>query len=1101
MVAHVVVVVLAVGYVYALPSDDNALPVQTAHPTLSPVPDRVTVGPVKLDSVDSALPPPVLPKNSSANNLLSTSSVSSTVVTSENAPTLHDLNPQVLAENSRRSEDGSNLSVRDGLAPPHDLSLPITLPKVPELMQLTKKSCTVPGLCEPIRPTNIYCFDTNLNYRQSSLTLSGLASLAQVESALKEWSTLKMVPSCWKVIQPVLCGIYFPSCTNNTVHLVPTDLCKVVKSSCRNVISQLNPHWEKILDCDSFRYSDCKKDEKSERLRFNTSSLCPSPLVPTQDNEYFFGDYEECGMSCISPLLTLDQHDRIRTLIAVAGTISLVCTLFAVTTFLIDWNAANKYPAVAIFYINLCCFFSTVGWMAQLGGKEDIVCRKEGLLRRQEPGSGDNLACVFVYILIYYFSIGAGVWLVILTYTWSVFFTHNTKVKDMIEPWTAYFHLSAWSLPAVLTIVILGINQVEASSLYGVCFIGFETISTRIVFLITPFSLFIMASGYFSVRCLKFLSGVYLTPDFLSSKESAKVQSTLLRIGVFLVLTVVVFLGSLLCQVYEMLHRPGWTNSLKNLVICNLKQQLIGGSISGCSLEDKPNPAILQLHLLCIFGGSILSSSWVFTKESLSCWRIFLSQLLFKKSQRPVKLKKHQMIAQAFSKRREIQDHGRLSLTLQSAHPDPVGIHVELGDESSGEVSSTWAAALPYLVQRRGAICGVEQLGLGRMNLWESGNSSVSQSVSVMSTRFGWLDSRQQSVDSQQSIQISDLDRLQRIYDKSIKKSKRKRQRAFFNEHAKKMRPWSRFSRRGSMSSRRDSSVSKYDSSFSRNSDTSINSQILPAITLDPVKLRNKHRRSEYSLPVPGKSTDFGKTNLANVPPSDPTYRALEEKLTEISRTSHQTDRECETIKSLGNTEVMRKDEPTERKDDISTTCRAIQTSLTDLSGLGQRRPTMVTVGTSMTPQLSRAITPSASSSAKTTFDVERGTMTTALQHVEANVVSIKVVGPSSEESSIPSSYEKDMRMKKLSSSRGKENIQIPSQSQAHANHGGDSIVQHLNEIEIPALKQLTKAPIIRPKDHYRGRRGAIVEKLSPKGVESKGGQGDTTTDTATTSS
>ena len=28
--------------------------------------------------------------------------------------------------------------------------------------------------------------------------------------------------------------------------------------------------------------SDCKNDEKSERLRFNTSTTCPSPLIPTQ---------------------------------------------------------------------------------------------------------------------------------------------------------------------------------------------------------------------------------------------------------------------------------------------------------------------------------------------------------------------------------------------------------------------------------------------------------------------------------------------------------------------------------------------------------------------------------------------------------------------------------------------------------------------------------------------------------------------------------------------------------------------------------------------------------------------------------------------------
>ena len=93
------------------------------------------------------------------------------------------------------------------------------------------------------------------------------------------------------------------------------------------------------------------------------------------------------------------------------------------------------------------------------------------------------------------------------------------------------------------------------------------------------------------------------------------------------------------------------------------------------------------------------------------------------------------------------------------------------------------------------------------------------------------------------------------------------------------------------------------------------------------------------------------------------------------------------------------------------------------------------------------------------------------LQHIEANVVSIRVL-PSSEDSSIPSSYEKDFKMKKLSP-RGKENSSTL-------------------DIEIPALKTLPReGGLMRPREHHRGRRGAIVQRLSP---------GAQTTDTATDS-
>ena len=40
-------------------------------------------------------------------------------------------------------------------------------------------------------------------------------------------------------------------------------------------------------------------------------------------------------------------------------------------------------------------------------------------------------------------------------------------MKDLIDSQTAYFHMAAWSIPAILTIIILAMNLVEADSVYG----------------------------------------------------------------------------------------------------------------------------------------------------------------------------------------------------------------------------------------------------------------------------------------------------------------------------------------------------------------------------------------------------------------------------------------------------------------------------------------------------------------------------------------------------------------------------------------------------------------------------------------------------------
>ena len=104
------------------------------------------------------------------------------------------------------------------------------------------------------------------------------------------------------------------------------------------------------------------------------------------------------------------------------------------------------------------------------------------------------------------------------------------------------------------------------------------------------------------------------------------------------------------------------------------------------------------------------------------------------------------------------------------------------------------------------------------------------------------------------------------------------------------------------------------------------------------------------------------------------------------------------------------------------------------------------------------------------------------LQHIEANVVNIKVLGPSSEDSSIPSSYEKDFKMKRISTSKGKENFHlVPSQDSCES----ESLSILVGDLNIPVLKKLGEADGggvgMRPRDHKRGRRGAIL-KLSPGG-------------------
>lgn len=74
-----------------------------------------------------------------------------------------------------------------------------------------------------------------------------------------------------------------------------------------------------------------------------------------------FSDISGCGLPCKDPLFTEDEHHQIKRMILWGGSIVLFSNILTVTTFIIDWNAARKYPALIIFYVNICYIMSSIG--------------------------------------------------------------------------------------------------------------------------------------------------------------------------------------------------------------------------------------------------------------------------------------------------------------------------------------------------------------------------------------------------------------------------------------------------------------------------------------------------------------------------------------------------------------------------------------------------------------------------------------------------------------------------------------------------------------------------------------------------------------------
>lgn len=154
---------------------------------------------------------------------------------------------------------------------------------------------------------------------------------------------------------------------------------------------------------------------------------------------------------------------------------------------------------------------------------------------------------------------------------------------------------------------------------------------------------------------------------------------------------------------------------------------------------------------MSLFASGIVMASFVFTPSTVEIWKRFFSRKFGQKVEEPLKLQKHKVIAQAFAKRKEFKNQGRLSISFHNSHTDPVGLKFDMNSAvGSHDFSSTWANNLPRFVNRRYALTGCPSSS----SHGPRRNSIDSISFSV---RHVSVESRRNSNDSQVSVKIAEM--------------------------------------------------------------------------------------------------------------------------------------------------------------------------------------------------------------------------------------------------------------------------------------------------------------------------------------------------------
>uniref|UniRef100_A0A8D2LAI3 Frizzled class receptor 10 n=2 Tax=Varanus komodoensis TaxID=61221 RepID=A0A8D2LAI3_VARKO len=463
-----------------------------------------------------------------------------------------------------------------------------------------------------------------------------------------------------------LCSLYAPMCTEQVSTPIPACrvMCEQARLKCSPIMEQFTFKWPDSLDCSKLpnkndpNYLCMEAPNNGSEEPPRGSSILPPMFRPqrpqgagpghdlqqpqpdslgrnTCENPSKFHHVEKSA-SC-APLCTpgvdvywsRDDKQFAVVWIAVWSFLCFSSSAFTVLTFLVD-PQRFKYPERPIIFLSMCYCVYSAGYIIRLfSGAESIACdRDSGQLYVIQEGL-ESTGCTLVFLVLYYFGMASSLWWVILTLTW--FLAAGKKWgHEAIEANSSYFHLAAWAVPAVKTIMILVMRRVAGDELTGLCYVGSMDVNALTGFVLVPLASYLIIGTSFILS--GFVALFHIRRVMKTGGENTdKLEKLMVRIGVFSVLYTVPATCVIACYFYERLNVDYWK------LLATQRKCKTGGQSKhlDCTMSDSiPAVEIFMVKVFMLLVVGITSSMWIWTSKTLQSWQGVCSQRLKKRTRR-----------------------------------------------------------------------------------------------------------------------------------------------------------------------------------------------------------------------------------------------------------------------------------------------------------------------------------------------------------------------------------------------------------------------------------------------------------------------------------
>lgn len=388
-----------------------------------------------------------------------------------------------------------------------------------------------------------------------------------------------------------------------------------------------NSEWMKLLDALRGRSLIGGSQSVSVSMPSSSSSAtsrayneCPDRFVMI-DRWLDGANRSQCLPRCGIDVLFRSEDKRfMEKWMIVWSSVCLVTTSFTLITFLLD-PVRFKYPQRPVIFLSISYLFHSVSYLIRaVVGPNLISCGGSVFLIRDGL---ESVWCIVTFVFFYYFFMAGATWWSVLALTWFLASCRKWG-REAIQSYGGYFHLVAWTLPGLQTIIVLVLRRIDGDELTGFCSTGIQHRTAMAAFIVVPFGLYFLTGSGFIIA--GFAAMFQIRKELKEQEESGndvtKLEKLMAKIVIFSIVFSISSTSVLSSYIYEMVFRNDWLNTA---MVKPCSRNVRSGKEVDCSLESSiPSIYLFTWKIFISLMVGPATTVWLWSSKTFSTWKSFL---------------------------------------------------------------------------------------------------------------------------------------------------------------------------------------------------------------------------------------------------------------------------------------------------------------------------------------------------------------------------------------------------------------------------------------------------------------------------------------------